>query len=102
MHASFPEGLFYRDTRFLSEMELRVNGPNLLPALSSELDLARGGNGVVRCILPISGEREASLVLGREFKLDAELAARLERILGDGAVTLTALEPPRLALVGAA
>ncbi len=84
------------------QMELRVNGPNLLPALSSELDLARGGNGVVRCILPISGEREASLVLGREFKLDAELAARLERILGDGAVTLTALEPPRLALVGAA
>ena len=83
-------------------MELRVGDPGLLPALSSELDLARGGNGVVRCILPISGEREASLVLGREFKLDAELAARLERILGEGAVTLTALEPPRLALVGAA
>jgi len=38
MHASFPEGLFYRDTRFLSEMELRVNGqvPEPLAATSTD------------------------------------------------------------------
>jgi len=38
MHASFPEGLFYRDTRFLSEMELRVNGlvPEPLAATATD------------------------------------------------------------------
>ena len=40
------------------------------------------------------------IVIGRDFQLDAELAARLERIAGEGAVTLSAQEPPRLALVG--
>jgi len=38
MHASFPEGLFYRDTRFLAEMELRVNGhvPEPLAATTTD------------------------------------------------------------------
>ena len=58
------------------QMELRVGDAGLLPALSRELDKARGGNGVVRCVLPVSDGREAALVLGREFRLDAELAAR--------------------------
>jgi len=31
---------------------------------------------------------------------DADLAARLTRILGEGAVELSAQDPPRLALVG--
>jgi hypothetical protein len=34
--------------------------------------------------------------------LDAELAARLERIAGEGSVALSVQEPPKLALVGAA
>ena len=49
--------------------------------------------------MPVSEGREATLVLGREFQLDADLAARLTRILGEGAVELSAQEPPRLALV---
>jgi DNA polymerase-3 subunit alpha len=40
------------------------------------------------------------LVLGRDFNLDADLAARLTQITGEGAVELSAQEPPRLALVG--
>jgi hypothetical protein len=32
--------------------------------------------------------------------LDADLAARLTRLLGEGAVVLSALEAPKLALVG--
>ncbi len=32
--------------------------------------------------------------------LDADLAARLTRVPGEGAVELSAQEPPRLALVG--
>ncbi len=38
MHSSFPEGLFYRDTRFLSEMELRVNGQVPEPLAATATD----------------------------------------------------------------
>ena len=44
--------------------------------------------------------REATLLLGRDFKLDAECAARIERIEGVRAVRLGTAEGPRLALVG--
>jgi DNA polymerase-3 subunit alpha len=71
-----------------------------LPAIARELAEARGGNGAVRAILPVSDGRQATLVLGRDYTLDADLAARLTRILGEGAVELSAQEPPRLALVG--
>jgi DNA polymerase-3 subunit alpha len=81
-------------------MELRLADAALMPAISRELESARGSNGVIRCVVPISGGREAVVIIGRDFQLDAELAARLERIAGEGAVTLSAQEPPRLALVG--
>ena len=42
---------------------------------------------------------EADVVLGRDFLVDAELAARVERIPGVAAVRLSVAEPPRLALV---
>jgi glycogen debranching enzyme len=38
MHALFPEGLFYRDTRFVSEMELRVNGQVPEPLAATTTD----------------------------------------------------------------
>ena len=37
---------------------------------------------------------------GRDYALDAELAARIERVAGEGSVDLSAQEPPKLALVG--
>jgi DNA polymerase-3 subunit alpha len=50
--------------------------------------------------MPIGDHREATMLIGRDFQLDADLAARLTRLLGEGAVELTAVEPPKLALVG--
>jgi DNA polymerase-3 subunit alpha len=82
------------------QMELRLADAALMPTLARELETVRGGTGVVRCAVPISEGREAVLLLGRDFHLDAELAARLERIAGEGSVTLSVQEPPRLALVG--
>jgi DNA polymerase-3 subunit alpha len=79
---------------------LRVADAAMIPQVARELSAARGGNGSVRAVLPVSDGREATLLLGREFVLDADLAARLTRILGEGAVELSAVEPPRLALVG--
>ena len=55
---------------------------------------------MLRLIVPISQDREATLLVGRDFTLDAELAARLERITGEGSVDLAVQEGPKLALVG--
>jgi DNA polymerase-3 subunit alpha len=84
------------------QLEVRLADAGQAELLATELGAARGGNGVIRFVLPISGGREAVLLLGRDFQLDAELAARIERIAGEGNVTLSVREPPRLALVGAA
>ena len=82
------------------QLHLAISEQSLVPVVARELANARGGNGVVRASLTISGERDATLILGRDFNLCADLAARLTRILGEGAVELNAQEPPRLALVG--
>jgi DNA polymerase-3 subunit alpha len=81
-------------------LHLSIADAAQIPAVARELQGARGGNGTVRMNLPLADGREATMLLGREFALDADLAARLGRILGEGAVTLSAQEPPRLALVG--
>jgi DNA polymerase-3 subunit alpha len=83
------------------ELLIRVEDAALVAGMAAELVHAQGkGTGVVRLLTPISGEREALLLLGRDFALDAELVARIERHSGTGSVTLSVQEPPRLALVG--
>ena len=82
------------------QMTIQASSPGLAAAISRELAEARGGNGVVRFVLPLSSEGEAVVIAGRDFALDAELAARIERIAGEGNVDLSAQEPPKLALVG--
>ena len=82
------------------QLDLVIADAASLAAVVPQLAAARGGNGLIRACLPVSGDREATLVLGRDFNLDADLAATLERLLGDGAVILSAQEGPKLALVG--
>jgi DNA polymerase-3 subunit alpha len=91
------EGLAKR-TRL--QMEVRVSSPLLVPAIAHELAGAHGGGGVVRLLLPLSKGGEAVVIAGRDFALDAELQARIQRITGEGSVDLSVQEPPRLALVG--
>ena len=45
-----------------------------------ELADARGSNGLVRFVMPLATGGEAVVIAGRDFALDAELAARIERI----------------------
>ena len=82
------------------QLDLVIKDSAALAAVVPHLAAARGGNGLIRATVPVSGGREALLVLGRDFALDADLAARLEHLLGPGAVTLSAQEGPKLALVG--
>jgi DNA polymerase-3 subunit alpha len=82
------------------QMTIRLADAAQADAAVRELSAARGGNGLVRFIVPLSSGGEATLVAGRDFALDGELAARIERITGEGNVDLSVQEPPRLALVG--
>ena len=82
------------------QMLIRVVDPGLLDRVSAELAASRGGNGVVRLHLALAGGGEALVIAGRDYALDAELSARIERIVGEGTVELSIQEPPKLALVG--
>jgi DNA polymerase-3 subunit alpha len=88
------EGLSRR-TRL--QLEIEVDGAGALPRLREAVAGARGGNGVLRLRAPIE-DGEADVVLGRDFALDAELAARIERVEGVTRVHLSTAEPARLAL----
>jgi DNA polymerase-3 subunit alpha len=68
--------------------------------VAREIADARGSNGVLRFIVPMASVGEAIIVAGRDYALDAELAARIERLTGEGSVDLSVQEPPKLALVG--
>jgi DNA polymerase-3 subunit alpha len=82
------------------QMTVRVTAAGIVAALAAELEASRGGNGIVRMLVPTPGGGEAMILAGRDFALDAELAARIERISGEGSVELSVQEPPKLALVG--
>jgi DNA polymerase-3 subunit alpha len=82
------------------QMVVRVPDASTAALVARELTNAHGSNGLVRFILPLAGGGEATVIAGRDFALDAELAARIERVAGEGSVDLSAQEPPRLALVG--
>jgi DNA polymerase III subunit alpha len=75
-----------------------VEGPDAIRRLADAVANERGGNGQLRLRARLD-QGEAQLILGRDFLLDAEMAARIERIDGVTAVRLAVAEPPRLALV---
>ncbi|MCL6678195.1 DNA polymerase III subunit alpha [Sphingomonas sp. RG327] len=74
--------------------------PDQVEAVARELASCRGGNGTVRLHVALGGEGEATILAGRDFTLDAEVAERIQRIAGEGNVDLSVQEPPKLALVG--
>ncbi len=77
---------------------VEAESPAAVEALAKAVAGARGGKGQLR--LKAKFERgEAELLLGRDFVVDAELAAKLERIDGIAQVSLSVVEAPRLALV---
>jgi DNA polymerase-3 subunit alpha len=82
------------------QMAIRLTDPAAADRVARELEEARGGNGFVRFVVPIFSGGEATVLVGRDFQLDGELAAKLERIAGEGNVELSVQEPPKLALVG--
>jgi DNA polymerase-3 subunit alpha len=80
------------------QLEVEVEDSATLGALAALVAQERGGNGELRLRARFPGG-EAEVVLGRDFRLDAELAARIERLPGIAAVRLSVAPAPRLALV---
>ena len=63
-------------------------------------EVGEGGRGEVRVEAPAGDGQVAELLLGRRFRLDAELVARLEALPGVTPADLGIAQAPRLALVG--
>ena len=82
------------------QMTIRLADVATAAAIARELAGARGSNGLVRFIVSITSGGKAVVIAGRDYALDAELAARIERVTGEGSVGLSVQEPPKLALVG--
>ena len=83
------------------QLEVEVEDAAAIGRLAAAVAGDRGGQGELR-LRARFGAGEAELVLGRDFQLDAELAARIERVEGVAAVRLTVVPnggPARLALV---
>ncbi|MEO5809739.1 MAG: DNA polymerase III subunit alpha, partial [Sphingomicrobium sp.] len=81
------------------QLILRLADAASVATVARELDAHRDGTGAVRAVVPLANGRTATLLLGRDFALDADLADRLARLLGAETVDLASQEPPRLALV---
>jgi DNA polymerase III subunit alpha len=81
------------------ELHVHAENPAAVHAIAGLVGSLRGGRGELR-LLVATEAGTADIRLGRDFHLDAELAARIERLPGVTGVTLKAAELPRLALVG--
>jgi len=81
------------------QMTVHAADPDSIERVVRELASALGGNGKVMLVVPLASGGSAKIVASRACALDAELAARIERITGEGTVDLSTQEP-RLALVG--
>src|SRR4051794_2843050 len=88
-------------TRARLQLEVEVEEPAAIARLAAAIAADRGGHGELRLKARFDGG-EADIVLGRDFVLDAEFAARIQRVEGVTAVRLSVVQAagqPRLALV---
>ncbi|GAA3721312.1 DNA polymerase III subunit alpha [Sphingomonas cynarae] len=80
-------------------LDVTVADPAAFAPLAALLADHRGARGEVRVTLT-TPEGEATILLGRDFLLDAELAGHVETLHGITAATLKTSDITRLALVG--
>ncbi len=73
--------------------------PGALAALAAMVAGERGGRGELVLEAQLAPDQIATVLLGRDFAIDAELAERLRGVAGVEAVELGTVVPPRLALV---
>ncbi|HEX8388663.1 MAG TPA: DNA polymerase III subunit alpha, partial [Sphingomonas sp.] len=80
-------------------IEATVSDPAVFAGLAALLEHSRNARGEVRVLSRTASGHSVTLLLGRDFLLDAELAGRIESLQGVEKVELRTSET-RLALVG--
>ncbi|MGE3396176.1 MAG: DNA polymerase III subunit alpha [Sphingomonas sp.] len=79
------------------QLEIAVDDAGAPARIATLVAGEHGGSGLIR-LKALFGSGEADLILGRDYRIDAELEARIARIEGVASVSL-AVQGPRLALV---
>jgi DNA polymerase-3 subunit alpha len=80
-------------------IDVTIDDAAAFAPLAALLDRHRGARGEVRAVAPMADGGAVTMLLGRDFLLDAELASAIEALHGVAAVALKTSET-RLALVG--
>ncbi len=80
-------------------LDVAVDDPAALPVLAGIVGDQRGGRGEICLRAAFGPEGEAKLVLGRNFRLDGELAQRVENLQGIRWAALKTAESHRPAAV---
>ena len=79
-------------------MEVEITDAGAPTSLATLLTDMRGGRSEIELVASVEGQK-IRIRIGRDYRVDAELAARIEHMPGVAAVLLSPIEPPRLALV---
>ncbi|MBN8814849.1 MAG: DNA polymerase III subunit alpha [Sphingomonas sp.] len=85
-------------TRML--LDITVDDASAIPAIGALLSEARDARGEARVIAALPDGGTATVLIGRDFLLDAELADRIEQLPGVTSARISIAPPQRLALVG--
>ncbi|HLZ78475.1 MAG TPA: DNA polymerase III subunit alpha [Sphingomonas sp.] len=81
-------------------LDVTLDAPEGAAALAALLADARGGRGELHIFARLPEGGHAHLLAGRDFLVDAEMVAQMEKLPGVAAARLGSIEAPRLALVG--
>jgi DNA polymerase-3 subunit alpha len=81
-------------------LDIEIDGSVAIPGISALLSDARGARGEARLIVPLPAGGTATVLLGRDFLLDPELADRIATLPGVRSAEVAIAPPQRLALVG--
>ena len=81
-------------------LDIEIDDVMAVAGIGALLSEARGARGEVRLTAPIDGGGNATVLLGRDFLLDPELADRIAGVAGVRSAEVAIAPPQRLALVG--
>ncbi|MGN6819389.1 MAG: hypothetical protein ACTHJR_12035 [Sphingomonas sp.] len=81
-------------------LDIAIDDAAAIPGISALLSEARGARGEARLLVPLPAGGTATVLLGRDFLLDPELADRIAALPGVRSAEVAIAPPQRLALVG--
>ncbi|WP_066806556.1 DNA polymerase III subunit alpha [Sphingomonas asaccharolytica] len=81
-------------------LDIEIEDAVAISAIGALLSEARGARGEARLVVPLPAGGTATILIGRDFLLDPELADRIATIPGVRSAEVAIAPPQRLALVG--